>query len=899
MMLCRLSLVLCSMLAISSMVHADILYRIEFKPGSAPVESIDLRLFDEAAPITVTNFLNYVNGTTVNGGSYDDLFIQRHAEDFVIQAGQFTFNPAVGDGSFTYDSVNDLYPGGLQEVTRDDSIRSEAGISNVRGTIAMALLGGDTESGTNQWFINLIDNDGSGAVDLDSQNFTVFGEVQGTGMTTLDTVLDKTPPSNQSLVRSNLNELPLFNFTLGDTIDESKLLTVPSFTELMTLTGELDFGAVLTGMSSQLTATLTNTGASAVTLGAIGAVDALSAPFNLDAEDCASVTLNPTDSCTLDISYNPTVVGDPLVDLETDSIGIELASYGYDYTLSVRGVGVSALNPSLVPTPAAVAFGDIPLTLPSDQPSELLLSLDNLGSANITVSSVSLSGTDAAEFSITEDCVSSSPFSPTNSCTVIVQADPLSLGSKTANLVVVSNDPGSPFNIPITANVVARVAELTPELSPVDFGIIGLPGPSDPTLAELFTIENTGNVQVSVSDITLGGADAADFQFQQECIPASPLDPAETCRIQVVFLPTTIGDKTAELVLTSDATATTLTIPLIGTVVTPVAELTPELTTIDFGDVSLREPGDTGLSIPFAVNNTGNVAVTVSDVSLTGTDAAQFDILEACVAASPIELGDLCSVQVVINPTTTGTKSAELVITSNAVASPLTIPIVANVIVDADGLADSIEDANSNNGDGNNDDVLDSLQGDVASLVLENGVELTILSDPNDLNSVQIIPQASQAAPPAGVTFGGTGISFVVRNGASTISSVALLTPPGYRVEALYMYGPTPDDANLDWRLIDFDTDPNSDTTEFGRVDITSPSGATLQRQLTRATLTDGERGDNDLTQDGEILFEGALVITRVAEDSSAMDPVTMVLLGIGLLWCRRGCPRLRGMQTL
>jgi peptidyl-prolyl cis-trans isomerase A (cyclophilin A) len=131
-----------------------------------------LTLDEAAAPITVENFLAYVND-----GFYDDLIFHRIVPGFVVQSG-------------TFDA--DL---NVREPTRP-AIASERnnGLSNVPGTLAMALAGNppDTSSARAAWYINTGQNntglpDGDG---LDT-NFTVFGEVSA-GLQTLD-AMNSTP----------------------------------------------------------------------------------------------------------------------------------------------------------------------------------------------------------------------------------------------------------------------------------------------------------------------------------------------------------------------------------------------------------------------------------------------------------------------------------------------------------------------------------------------------------------------------------------------------------------------------------------------------------------------------------------------------------------------------------
>ena len=125
---------------------------------------IEIELFEEDAPLTVQNFLKYTRD-----GDYQDSFIHRSVPGFIIQGGGFTFT----DGT-------------IFEIPADPPVVNEFGRSNLRGTISMAKLGGDPDSATSGWFINLADN----SANLDSQNggFTVFGQVLGDGMDVVDAI---------------------------------------------------------------------------------------------------------------------------------------------------------------------------------------------------------------------------------------------------------------------------------------------------------------------------------------------------------------------------------------------------------------------------------------------------------------------------------------------------------------------------------------------------------------------------------------------------------------------------------------------------------------------------------------------------------------------------------------
>jgi cyclophilin family peptidyl-prolyl cis-trans isomerase len=129
-----------------------------------PFGDMEVELYDQDKPVTVQNFLQYVQN-----GLYVNEFAHRLVPGFVLQGGGYTLTTNFVFTIPTYPPIINEYGVGNQ-------------YSNVFGTIAMAKLGGDTNSATSQWFFNLTTNP---SLDADDSNdlFVVFGHViQGTNI---------------------------------------------------------------------------------------------------------------------------------------------------------------------------------------------------------------------------------------------------------------------------------------------------------------------------------------------------------------------------------------------------------------------------------------------------------------------------------------------------------------------------------------------------------------------------------------------------------------------------------------------------------------------------------------------------------------------------------------------
>ena len=159
-----------------------------------PLGDFSIELFEKITPVTVSNFLSYVNS-----GRYGGVLFHRSVNSFVLQGGGYTFNQS----GYTLDSVR-----------TDEPIQNEFNVSNTRGTISMAKLGGNPNSATSQWFINLADN----SANLDEQNggFTVFGKVIGDGMDVVDRIA-----ALQTYTVAGLSDFPLNNYTGGTLVSDN------------------------------------------------------------------------------------------------------------------------------------------------------------------------------------------------------------------------------------------------------------------------------------------------------------------------------------------------------------------------------------------------------------------------------------------------------------------------------------------------------------------------------------------------------------------------------------------------------------------------------------------------------------------------------------------------------
>lgn len=185
---------------------------------STNLGTMDFILFNTATPATVANFMHYVNNN-----KYNDVSFHRSIPSFVIQAGGFK---GTGSGS------------NFTSVVTNPPVVNEPGISNLRGTVSMAKVGGDPNSATSQFFVST--NDNSANLDYQNNGFTVFGRVAGNGMAVADAI-NSLPRATYNL---NLNgspsttafaDFPMNAASAPPAMDQTKVVKILSVASIPTL----------------------------------------------------------------------------------------------------------------------------------------------------------------------------------------------------------------------------------------------------------------------------------------------------------------------------------------------------------------------------------------------------------------------------------------------------------------------------------------------------------------------------------------------------------------------------------------------------------------------------------------------------------------------------------------
>ena len=381
-------------------------------------------------------------------------------------------------------------------------------------------------------------------------------------------------------------------------------------------------------------------------------------------EDAFVTHLNPSGSAFVYSTYLGGSGGDYGYGIALDSLGDAYVTGGTSSTdfptmnpLQPANAGRSDAFVAEIAEPSAAVsliprnldFGNQPVGITS---SPQVSTLTNKGELPLTVTSIQVIGPNSSNFGQTNNCTSE----PSGgSCQISVTFTPLVTGNGNASVSITDNAPNSPQLLPLTGVGTPPVLTLSPPS--LTFGPQPVGTTSQPQIVQLST-----SGSLSITSITT----SAEFAQTNNC--GSSLATGVTCQISVTFTPTASGLQNGTLTITDSGAGSPQAAALSGTGTQPAVTLSP--TSLNFGDQTV---GTTSSQQVSTLTNTGNIALTIASIKVTGANSRNFAETNNC-GKSVAPLGS-CSITVTFKPSTTGTRTAAVIITDNASGSAQSLPL--------------------------------------------------------------------------------------------------------------------------------------------------------------------------------------------------------------------------------
>jgi YD repeat-containing protein len=368
-----------------------------------------------------------------------------------------------------------------------------------------------------------------------------------------------------------------------------------------------------------------------------------------------------------------------------------------------------SLAPDLEVTPSSHNYGNV---LGGEVSLQVFIA-SNIGSADLIIEPLSIIGVDASEYTLGNDTCSNQTVVPTGSCTFDVEFEPTSVGSKTAGVEIISNDPSSPENVPLSGigtserNIVVRTALLNEDFEsgiPADWTIVGqwradnpcsrvigspfidpwaivdsacMSTSNDELLTPIFSSASCSDVDLLFSnqfDADSGSTASIDTssdsgQTWADVNIVAADDGYPTPNWKEIDISGIAGYESAEVRFDYDATAGFWAIDNVWVLCQP-AEL--HIT----GQVFKTSDPKTVM-----VTNKGfDEDLTIGTISITGGDSAEFSVHSDDCSGQLLTPDSDCTVSVVMTPLSMGSKSTTVNVTSDDPDTPtFSVPIYGEV----------------------------------------------------------------------------------------------------------------------------------------------------------------------------------------------------------------------------
>lgn len=319
---------------------------------------------------------------------------------------------------------------------------------------------------------------------------------------------------------------------------------------------------LLNTSSAPHTLTLSNTGVAALVFSSISLGGANAGEFTSGGTCVVGTPVAPGASCTVTTTFRPTAAG-----ARTATLAIASNAAGSPLSIGISGNGTTVLAPQTQLSATTLVLGNEIVGSPT---AAKPLTITNVGSAALTISSIAVVG---ADFSHQSGCGAS--VAPGANCIVQVTMTPTAQGARSGTLTVTTNAAGSPHQVQLSGVGYPAGTLSTVTLAPAAL-TFAAQAVNTASAAQTVTLTNNGPVPVKVSNFNFTGTHFAEFaRSGGTCGANTDIAEQATCTITVTFTPTAAGSRSATLALASTDISGSAAIALSGTATAPASAAMP------------------------------------------------------------------------------------------------------------------------------------------------------------------------------------------------------------------------------------------------------------------------------------------------------------------------------------
>jgi photosystem II stability/assembly factor-like uncharacterized protein len=246
-------------------------------------------------------------------------------------------------------------------------------------------------------------------------------------------------------------------------------------------------------------------------------------------------------------------------------------------------------------------------------PQYLTITVFNVGTSDLVINSVQrLIG--STDFSVLPNPPTPITISPNSHVDFTVQYNPVTPGTQQATIRITSNDPGAPV-----FDLTATGTQVTPDITVTGSTAFGDVCPG--TLAErTISVCNVGACDLHVTGASV---DCPNFTLVNNPFPAT-VSPDSCLNLVIRFTPTSPGPHSCTLTITSDDPDTPV-IHLTVTANTPAPSIDVPLDAT-FPPTVIQSIGPCHSANPFPISNTGSCNLTITNITIGGTNAGDYSL---------------------------------------------------------------------------------------------------------------------------------------------------------------------------------------------------------------------------------------------------------------------------------